>query len=251
MSSEQNKKAPEKKQGLVGGCCWIIVKLITWTLLGGCMALVISVLLLLLLGHQTAIEYVNSLLQGQLRYLGIYMGHSFLVHNPVNFVVTFSRQIYQWLFIDTGLINFFNQNINQLHHLQLGSDKSINQNVSQFVGSAYPILSDYGRILITTVELMSVKLAVVVLAIPCFLLLAIAGFVDGLVQRDLRKFGGGRESALIYHRAKAVIIPVFFIGCLFYLVLPFDIAPEFIFLPCALIVGYSIAVMTSMFKKYV
>ena len=35
-----------------------------------------------------------------------------------------------------------------------------------------------------------------------FVLLTWVGLVDGLVQCDLRRWGGGRESSYVYHYAK-------------------------------------------------
>ena len=37
---------------------------------------------------------------------------------------------------------------------------------------------------------------------------AFTGLVDGLVRRDLRKFGAGRESSYLYHKARGSIIPL-------------------------------------------
>lgn len=53
-----------------------------------------------------------------------------------------------------------------------------------------------------------VLVLVLVLVLPLFIMAAFVGFVDGLVRRDVRKFGaGGRESGFIYHHAKALLMP--------------------------------------------
>jgi hypothetical protein len=46
------------------------------------------------------------------------------------------------------------------------------------------------------------------LTLPLFLMAAFVGLVDGLVCRDIRRFGAGRESGFIYHRARASLIPL-------------------------------------------
>lgn len=52
-----------------------------------------------------------------------------------------------------------------------------------------------------------VLVLVLTLPLPLFIM-AFVGFVDGLVRRDVRKFGaGGRESGFIYHHAKALLMP--------------------------------------------
>ena len=45
-----------------------------------------------------------------------------------------------------------------------------------------------------------VRLLVLVLILPLFLMAAFVGLVDGLVRRDVRGFGAGRESGFVYHR---------------------------------------------------
>lgn len=48
-----------------------------------------------------------------------------------------------------------------------------------------------------------VRLVILVMTIPLFLMAAFTGLVDGLVRRDLRKFGAGRESSYLYHKRAA------------------------------------------------
>lgn len=52
-----------------------------------------------------------------------------------------------------------------------------------------------------------VRLVILVMTIPLFLMAAFTGLVDGLVRRDLRKFGAGRESSYLY-KARGSIIPL-------------------------------------------
>ncbi|MGA4814808.1 TIGR03747 family integrating conjugative element membrane protein [Pseudomonas aeruginosa] len=53
-----------------------------------------------------------------------------------------------------------------------------------------------------------VRLLVLVLTLPLILTAAFVGLIDGLVRRDVRRFGAGRESGFIYHRAKASLMPL-------------------------------------------
>lgn len=57
-----------------------------------------------------------------------------------------------------------------------------------------------------TVLTFIVRLLVLVLKLPPFLLAVFVGLVDGLVRRNIRKFGAGRESGFVYHRAKAALM---------------------------------------------
>jgi len=53
-----------------------------------------------------------------------------------------------------------------------------------------------------------VRLLVLLLTLPLVLTSVSVGLVDGLVHRDVRKFGAGRESGFVYHRAKASLLPL-------------------------------------------
>ena len=74
--------------------------------------------------------------------------------------------------------------------------------------------------------------------------------VDGLVQRDLRRWGGGRESSFVYHYAKKAALPLVVTSWVVYLALPFSLHPGFIVLPFAVLFALSVAVTASTFKKY-
>ena len=80
-----------------------------------------------------------------------------------------------------------------------------------------------------------VRLLVLVLTLPLFLLAAFVGMIDGLVRRDIRKFGAGRESGFIYHRAKASLMPLAVLPWIIYLTLPVSVHPLLVLLPLSLI----------------
>lgn len=52
-----------------------------------------------------------------------------------------------------------------------------------------------------------VRLLVLVMTLPLNLTAAFVGLIEGLVRPDLRRFGAGRESGFVYHRAKARLMP--------------------------------------------
>ncbi|MNI80137.1 hypothetical protein D3C73_1366420 [compost metagenome] len=95
-----------------------------------------------------------------------------------------------------------------------------------------------------------VRLTILALATPLFLLAMFTGFVDGLIRRDLRKFGAGRESSFVYHRAKRAVMPLLIVPWIIYLSLPFSLNPMAVFLPCAAMLGMVMAITAATFKKY-
>ena len=101
-----------------------------------------------------------------------------------------------------------------------------------------------------TVLTFIVRLLVLVLTLPLFLLAAFVGLVDGLVRRDIRKFGAGRESGFVYHRAKAALMPLAVLPWVTYLALPVSLHPLVILLPSAAMLGVATNIAASSFKKY-
>lgn len=71
----------------------------------------------------------------------------------------------------------------------------------------YHYLRDYIESVLYVIITFIIRLMIIVLISPLFLLVALVGG-DGLVQRDLRRFGVGRESVFKYHHAKRVVFPV-------------------------------------------
>ena len=99
-------------------------------------------------------------------------------------------------------------------------------------------------------QVFSVRLAILVLAMPVFVLFALVAIVDGLVKRDLRRWGGGRESSFVYHWAKRCALPLLVLTWVVYLALPFSLHPSFVILPFATLFAMSVAVTAGTFKKY-
>jgi integrating conjugative element membrane protein (TIGR03747 family) len=99
-------------------------------------------------------------------------------------------------------------------------------------------------------QVFSVRLAILALATPVFLLFSLVALVDGLVKRDLRRWGGGRESSFLYHWAKRSALPLLVLTWVVYLALPFSLHPSFVVLPFAILFALSVEVTASTFKKY-
>jgi len=95
-----------------------------------------------------------------------------------------------------------------------------------------------------------VRLALVALSLPIFAICALVGMVDGLVERDLRRWGGGRESSLTYNLARKSVFPSFVSACVLYISLPVSIPPLWLMGPFALSVGVFSRVVFERLKKY-
>ena len=73
-------------------------------------------------------------------------------------------------------------------------------------------------------QLLGVRIATLVRFAPLLALLYLAGTADGLAQRAIRRAGGGRESASLYHRAKYLQVTLLALGTVTLLVWPGAVA---------------------------
>lgn len=96
------------------------------------------------------------------------------------------------------------------------------------------------------------RLAIALFALPAFLLACLLGAVDGLVRRDLRRWGGARESSLVYHHAKRYTRWALTGGFTLYLSWPFGgFDPALMVLVFTALVAASLSTTLASFKKYV
>lgn len=129
--------------------------------------------------------------------------------------------------------------------------RELNALLAEGVVSGVKQLVVYGvDSVINVIFIFAVRLAICVSAITGFILVGLVAFVDGLVERDIRKACGGLESAMLYHRAKRLIKPVLIIGFGFYLTAPFTIHPTVMFLPLMALFALVLFIAAKTFKKF-
>lgn len=114
----------------------------------------------------------------------------------------------------------------------------------------FSTFESYVEATINITKVFALRLATLVLSIPLFAIILLVGFVDGLVERDLRKWGAGRESSTVFQLARSFIGPLAIGAWVVYLGIPFSINPNYIILPFAILFGMSVRVTTERMKKY-
>lgn len=93
------------------------------------------------------------------------------------------------------------------------------------------------------------RLAILLQALPLFVLIIVIGLIDGLVRRDLRKFGAGHESGFVYHHARRMIGSSLAATVLVWLALPVFLEPRVVLLLGALLIGLTESIMIGAFKN--
>ncbi|ECC9538541.1 TIGR03747 family integrating conjugative element membrane protein [Salmonella enterica subsp. salamae] len=94
------------------------------------------------------------------------------------------------------------------------------------------------------------RLAILLQALPLFALTITIGLIDGLVRRDLRRFGAGHESGFVYHHARRMISSSLAATGLVWLAVPQFLDPKYFWVPSSVIVGLALSFAIGAFKKY-
>lgn len=120
----------------------------------------------------------------------------------------------------------------------------------EVVGSFRRALNSYLTTAGNTTQTFAARLVVLAFGTPAFALFGVVGLVEGLVRRDLRRWGGGRETSFLYHHGKKLLGPSILSCWVLYLILPVSVHPTLVLLPFAALFAFNVAVVTGTFKKY-
>jgi integrating conjugative element membrane protein (TIGR03747 family) len=112
------------------------------------------------------------------------------------------------------------------------------------------VLQRYAQAMLNVAQIFAARVAVLALALPLFSLFSVVGMAEGLMRRDLRRWGGGRESSFVYHHSKRLLGPSVLATWMLYLASPFAIHPSWVLLPLAMLFAIGVAVTAATFKKY-
>ncbi|WP_323660519.1 TIGR03747 family integrating conjugative element membrane protein [Pectobacterium versatile] len=94
------------------------------------------------------------------------------------------------------------------------------------------------------------RLAILLQALPLFVLIIVVGLIDGLVRRDLRRFGAVHESGFVYHHARRMIGSSLAATGLVWLAVPNFLQPGGVLVLGTMVTGIGISVVIGTFKKY-
>jgi integrating conjugative element membrane protein (TIGR03747 family) len=188
------------------------------------------------------VDHSRTMLVTEISYLDNDFRRSVVTSDPARFAKRFADNTYHYLFEVTRFVDF-------IQWVSLPPRKH-EQGVRVTLHKVYKPMAEYVLAMMQVTQVFSVRLAILTLAMPVFLLFSLVALVDGLVQRDLRRWGGGRESSFVYHYAKKAALPLFVLTWVTYLALPFSLHPTFVILPFATLFALTVAVTASTFKKY-
>lgn len=185
-------------------------------------------------------HHSHAMWVSELGWLSNHFKSSLLVQEPAQATSKILERINDWVVVRSGWAQSDIQ-------LKLLSRESSPQGQ---LAQAYVAGQDYLLATLFTIFTFVVRLTVLTLATPLFLLAVLTGMIDGLMRRDLRKFGADRESSFVYHRAKRTLLPLTVSPWMICLSLPWSLNPIWVLLPCAALLGLMVAITAMTFKKY-
>lgn len=185
-------------------------------------------------------EHSKKMLLSEITYLNDGAKKSIFSSSPVDMARSATDQVHD-IFDYIGInstIRTLQQPLTEEDSRFISNLKVLFQNISEYVYAA-----------ITVTELFVVRMLITALSLPVFILFGAGALIDGLVQRDLRKFGGGNESSFLYHKVKRGLKPTIIVSVLVYLSVPISIHPNLVFTPCAMLFGLFLFITATTFKK--
>ena len=184
-------------------------------------------------------HHSHAMWLSELGWLSSHFRSSLTVQEPAQAATKILERLNDWVVVRSGWAQ------SDIQLKLLSRESSLQGQLAQ----AYVAGRDYLLAALFTVFTFVVRLTVLTLATPLFLLAVVTGLVDGLMRRDLRKFGADRESSFVYHRAKRTLLPLMVSPWVIYLSLPWSLSPNWVLLPCSALLGFMVALTVSTFKN--
>ena len=230
------------QEGLIAKSLTAVAKVIQWILLSLLFSIIVEWAGMVLWWPDEGIEHSRAMLAMEISYLESDFRRSVVTSDPAQFTKRFADNTYHYLFEVTRFVDL----IRWVSPPPTANEQGLRPTLHKI----YQPTAEFVIAMMQVTQLFSVRLAILTLAMPVFLLFSLVALVDGLVQRDLRRWGGGRESSFVYHIAKKAALPLVVITWVVYLAMPFSLHPTFVVLPFAMLFAFSVAVTASTFKKY-
>ena len=230
------------QEGLISKSLTAVAKIIQWVLFSLVFSIIIEWAGMVLWWPDEGLDHSRTMLAKEISYLDTDFKRSVVTSDPARFAKRVADNTYHYLFEVTRFVDFIRW---------VSLQPTLNeQGVRPTLHKVYHPIAEFVIAMMQVTQVFSVRLAILTLARPVFLLFSLVALVDGLVQRDLRRWGGGRESSFVYHYAKKAALPLVVLTWVIYLALPFSLHPTFIVLPFATLFALTLAVTASTFKKY-
>lgn len=225
---------PQAQKSLIGRWLSRITTIAVWLLLALLMSIITEWIGMNTKWKDEGIEHSRGMVKTELGYLNKDFQKSLIVQRPVQYAENIASTMHKYMYEKTGVMDILS--------------KIFRDNKAE---SIIRLFAEHVLAAVYVTQVFAIRLAVLTLALPAFLIFGIVAATEGLVQRDIRKWSVGREHAGLYHHAKRWIPITFITPWVVYLAFPVSIHPNAVILPFALLFGIGIFMVTYLFKKYI
>ncbi|EBY9283479.1 TPA: TIGR03747 family integrating conjugative element membrane protein [Salmonella enterica subsp. enterica serovar Denver] len=245
--SGQNTSPPARRPGLLRFLLWEL----PWHIVGILLASLLFSLLIEYVGlvfwwPEQGSLHARRMMETELGYLSSHFTRSLFLSEPAVTAMHWITLGYHLVFVDSGFIRFIQQGTTDAS----GQSTVFMNEISAAAGWILTHLRDFLQATVYIMVVFTVRVTILLLSVPLFVMVVMVAVVEGLSRRDLRRYGAGYESSFLYHHAKRFIRPSLVCPCMIYLSWPTAIYPNLMLLPAALLLGASVTVLMSTFKKY-
>ncbi|HGP2366885.1 TPA: TIGR03747 family integrating conjugative element membrane protein [Salmonella enterica] len=245
--SKQNTSPPAKRPGLLRLLLWEL----PWHVVGILLASLLFSLLIEYVGlifwwSDQGSLHARQMMETELGYLSSNFTRSLFISEPAVTVMAWINLGYHWAFVESGLTGFISHGVTPGGR----ANTVLMEEISVLGHWVLTHLRDFLQATVYITVVFVVRVSILVLSVPLFVMVVMVAMVEGLSRRDLRRYGAGYESSFLYHHAKRFIRPSLIYPCMLYLSWPTAIYPSLLLLPAALLLGASVTVLMSTFKKY-
>ncbi|RBW47278.1 TIGR03747 family integrating conjugative element membrane protein [Psychromonas sp. B3M02] len=230
-----------KKPGLVGNSITLLVNILFWIFFSLIFSVIIEWVGIYFSWWNNGPQHSKIMLSEELNYANDSVKNIFLGNDTSSyFFWIFNKFVIAAKFIFQTFSSFFIF----LHSMSGDIFNTSNTEISNTVSSYFTAAFNISMVFL-------LRLFLVFFSLPLFLMAFLWGFVDGLVERDLRRFGAGRESSTVFDGAKSMVMPFFIAPFIIYLSFPTSINPMIMFAPSIIIQCVLYRTLFSKYKKYI
>lgn len=245
MSDPPTPRQDVRPQGVIGGLLTLPLRLFGMLCGSLLMAILIECVSMHFLWPEESWHHADGMLEDELTHLSSYFTQSLLLNAPTQTARAWVSTVHDAVLVKSGVFDGAEDSLGKAVG-EAPRDKSFRHYLTLIYLHVESYVRAAGYVCLTFI----VRLLVLCLTLPLFLMAAFVGLMDGLARRDIRRFGAGRESGFLYHRARSSITPIAVLPWVLYLAMPVSVHPLMILLPGAILLSLAVDIAVGSFKKY-
>lgn len=226
--------------GAVGGIIGFIVTALFWLFFSLLLSIAIEWMGMTFWWPEAGAQHSIDMYEREISYLGTDLRHSLVSSDPAGFAAWLSGLVHD-LWARSGALKVI---------AWMATPPSEGASFQGRLHGMFHGLHDYAAAMVFITMVFAVRLAILTLSMSVFVLFGLYGLVDGLTERDIRRFSAGRESAYVFHLAKRAVTPMLVLTWALYLSMPFSLHPAIVILPFAALCALFIRITSATFKKH-